>query len=240
MVLDSDGGTLVVADLTTDETVVVRFDATGTLDDGFAGGAGRLVLNDDPYDGARGMVAREDEVFVATGLYDTDVHEFGWSGSGHRVLTSLRDMNTNGLAVDASGLWFAGGQIGISSEEDARVVRIDFTGALDPGFGDGGTWEPVAPGILQVHAVLPLEDGRSIVTGLIQREDGPRTAAVWRLDASGQTDLDFGDEGLVELAGISPQAPLGLAWRVTVRPDGRIVVLLTCGCTWPSLVQLHP
>jgi uncharacterized delta-60 repeat protein len=101
------------------------------------------------------------------------------------------------------------------------VARFAPGGALDPGFGDGG--KRVVAGITDVRAVLALGDGGMLVVGSSTAAEP--SAMVVRLDAEGDVDASFGEQGFATADFPGTDTTAGAA----VQPDGKVVVAGTSG-----------
>ena len=189
VVLDPDGGAVGVADTST-EVVAVRFDADGLQDPTFAD-AGELVVSSGASAYSQSAAGSPAGVVAATS--DGRVFAFGWDGTDLRTLGTGSGSWISSVAADADGLW-VGTTAGAGYDADARVERWDLDGALDPTWGDEGAWQ-AGEGESSVGRLLPYPDGRLLVGGFRSGS----TSDLWRLDASGARDPEWGREGESEL-----------------------------------------
>jgi uncharacterized delta-60 repeat protein len=78
------------------------------------------------------------------------------------------------------------------------VMRVDDDGALDTGFGSGGTVPITGHPDLEVGSITPQLDGRIILTG-VYAPSGVNRGFVMRLNADGSPDFTFGGgDGFIE------------------------------------------
>jgi uncharacterized delta-60 repeat protein len=101
------------------------------------------------------------------------------------------------------------------------VVRLDPTGAVDPGFDPGeGSSNPGLPG--EVYALALQADGRVLVGGRFTGFDGVARTNIARLLANGELDLSF-DPG----TGFTTGDPSGDSFpgilALGLQPDGRLL-----------------
>jgi uncharacterized delta-60 repeat protein len=104
---------------------------------------------------------------------------------------------------------------------DFGVVRYTASGAVDAGFGSGGTVKTDISGRGdQANAVAVQPDGRIVVAGLATDNVIDGDFALARYNPDGTLDTTFGGDGIVPTdLGTHDDAALALA----LQPDGRIV-----------------
>lgn len=156
---------------------VVRYNEDGTLDSGFGTGGKVTTPIGSGDDGARSMVVLSDGRIVVAGASnngsndDFAVVRYTASGlpdpsfgTGGMVTTPIGsgDDRSASVAVQSDGkIVVAGGSSG-----DFAVVRYTFSGALDGGFGTGGTvTTPIGNGEDGAEAVAVQSDGKIIAAG---------------------------------------------------------------------------
>jgi uncharacterized delta-60 repeat protein len=218
-------GNIVVAGSSSFTYTLARLTSSGILDSTFGTGgkvttpngasAGVAVLSD-----GRILIAGESfEVlrFTTSGVLDTTFGGGdGRAGAGAPLLSQC-----HGMAVQPDGRIVLVGAIfdpGMALVE--ALVRFDFNGTLDPGFGTGGrvAATPIPPG----HRALDVtfrSDGRVVTCGVIG--EGPTTGLLSRYQSDGTPDSSFGTAGRVvtDLPG-NTLSFAGLA----IQSDGKIVV----------------
>jgi uncharacterized delta-60 repeat protein len=235
---------------TSDDFVVVRYNADGSLDTGFgSGGIVTTDINKGSDDVAEAMVLQpgtNGKILVAgstsnpvKGRYFDDYNfalvrynangtldtTFGTNGKVTTDLGSAGDV-AYAMAVQPDGKIILAGRNGAN---ELALVRYTANGALDPTFGTGGklvTGISITggPGGSRNQVSISLEpDGRIVVAGT-----SIPSATVWdflvaRFNSNGTPDTSFGGgAGLVTTDFGREAGPTGLA----IQPDGRIVV---CG-----------
>ena len=126
--------------------------------------------------GAAAKKAGVDTTFADKGVTHVDV--MGSTESAEKVL----------LLRDGSGRFLVGGRGG----EDMVVTRHFANGSLDTSFGKNGIARINVSGNLEgVHDLIELSDGRILAAGT-----GGNDFVVFRLDANGQLDKKFGNQGI--------------------------------------------
>ena len=103
-------------------------------------------------------------------------------------------------------------------EPDLRVFALDDAGAVDPGFGTGGsvvnagTFHTLAVGGLGAAGRIDLDDlGLLVVTGAIQDlADGHLVPAMWRMDTDGAPDPTFVGDASNPFGTGNPNGGVGL------------------------------
>lgn len=160
---------------------------------------GRLLLAGDAKDeeqSQRGAVIR----LNADGTVDpTFAHELtplpaGGTYAGWYAVSSAAD-----------GGVLTGGALQLPDRIDGIVCRLDLDGKHVQGFGEVET-----PGCVTleqegadviVYAIAPQSDGSVVLAGTVYQNDTNSAARLWRLTATGQLDIGFGNQGVVELPG---------------------------------------
>ncbi|MFN9367078.1 MAG: delta-60 repeat domain-containing protein, partial [Planctomycetota bacterium] len=124
-------------------------------------------------------------------------------------------------AVQADGKIVVGGWVHNGINNDVALVRYNADGSLDTSFGSGGmVTTAIGTSSDQGYSVTVQADGK-IVVGGYARIGSTDDFALVRYNADGSLDTSFGTGGMVTTAiGTSSD----IAYRVTLQPDGKIVV----------------
>ncbi|MEV6331143.1 calcium-binding protein [Streptomyces sp. NPDC051909] len=170
-----------------------------------AGEAGFVLAR---YDGDGAL----DPTFAGDGIATSD---FG--GGTH---------SANGVAVQPDGKIVVAGTTEVPGEEGGccffSVARYNADGSLDAGFGDAGLVRvDEFGGSADGADVALLPDGRIVAAG----KGGGGGFALVRLNADGSLDPSLGGDGAI-VAGFTPASPQdagGIARRMAVQPDGKVV-----------------
>jgi uncharacterized delta-60 repeat protein len=150
------------------QNVLARFTANGTVDSSF-GTNGVVVQSTDVFPAAfSALTLLSDGSIVAVGLRSVahfqanGAPDYGFGNGGEVSISGAASTpQTNGKIVVAG---YGGSDTRYSS--GFAVWRLSPTGALDPGFGTGGsTITPIGTGAADARAVAILPDGRIIVAG---------------------------------------------------------------------------
>jgi uncharacterized delta-60 repeat protein len=213
---------------------VVRYNPSGTLDTSFGTG-GKVVTPIGPGD-ARGLsVALQRDGRILLGGYahtNTTVdfavvryHADGaldtTFGSGGKVTTPVSTDSGWGHSVttQSDGKILVAGYVG--NPERFALVRYNSNGSLDTAFGNEGA---VTMGISRRNfsqGVVVQEDGKVLLAGFCEHENGSIDFALARFLADGTPDATFGTDGKVA-------TPVGIAndfgWSVAVQGDRKILV----------------
>jgi uncharacterized delta-60 repeat protein len=232
--LQPDGRVLVAGQVgsnTADEDgVVYRLNASGSPDVTFAsGGPARL---DAMNSGAYALAPRPDGKILAVGFTSSDglVYRLNPDGStdqtfgqgGTVALDSGQFERTYALAVQpADGKILVAGRTFSSGagSSDLVVYRLARGGTPDLSFGNLGTARIDGGGSEAAYALAVQPDGKILVAGATD-DDNNSDAVVYRLDANGTLDPDFGHGGTVTL----DEGVRGGAIALALQPDGRVLV----------------
>lgn len=146
--------------------------------------------------------------------------------SDERLVVGLSSPDTGGLV--------AGGR-----ETLVTILDDDREGSLDPTFA---LTRPLRPPT-SLGVLLPLPDGRVLVTGAPAWRDSP-ALVLRRLLGDGSVDPSFGEVEFLPAPGDDPGAISPVVLNVTLQPDGRILVAgefaTVRGVLRPNLVRLLP
>jgi len=231
-------GKIVVAGYTIEGTsiqrfAVVRYNANGSLDTGFAtsgkavttfsSGAGRAYAIAIQPDGK--ILVGGDASITATGLdfalvrYNTDGSLDTGFGTGGMVFTPIK-ASTGRDSIYALTLQNVGGEtriVAAGGEGDFLLARYTPNGTLDSSFGTGGKVASVFGSTIgSAYAVTITSDGKLVVAGYSSND-----FSLARLTDTGAPDSSFGTAGKV----VTPLNATNsdVATAVTVQSDGKIV-----------------
>ena len=199
----------------TSDIALARFDSDGVLDSTF-GESGLVTLDiDGSHDSASALVLQADGKLViagaaifnqkycmlfarfnADGSIDTTFGSGGTTlvrfGSGTEATASDLVQQPDGKLV-AVGTVFRDG-----ARTTAGVARVTENGAPDPSFsGNGRLAIDVIAGYAAGVAIQP--DGAILIAGYAAVAGGIGGAALWRVDADGGLDSDFGTDGVAKV-----------------------------------------
>lgn len=126
-----------------------------------------------------------DAGFFDNGVFEANA-QLGWIAANESSV--LRD-----VIVDAQGRLLVTGYLFLDAQRRGLVLRFNADGSLDTTFGNAGA--AVLEDTAQVTGLASALDstGAILTAGLAELPPSPRSAVVFRLDASGQPDTDFGD-----------------------------------------------
>ncbi len=211
-----------------------RFNADGTRDTTF--GTGGVTLTGAAAGGltASAMALQADGKIVVAGSQTYGTNYFfaleRYTTAGRldasfdrdgRVTTSF-PQNTSAVALQI----LSTGHIVVAGT-GFEVARYTANGALDRTFGSAGKARLNPGGTSRASAVIVESDGKVIVAGNTNQGSNPDNAALVRLHGNGQTDLSFGNRGvLVSDLGGSERVD-----AVALTAEGR---LLTVGASAPN------
>ncbi|MGB7329407.1 MAG: LamG-like jellyroll fold domain-containing protein, partial [Rubripirellula sp.] len=238
--VQADGKILIAGysnDGSTDDFVVTRFNADGTLDTAFGGGDGIVSTPIGAgQDQGWGVTTQLDGKFVVAGLYFNGTNHdfalirynedgtvdssFGASGIVTTPLGSGIDQAFS-VTIQPDGKLLLGGR-GSTGGQTFALVRYNTDGSLDTSFGGGdGIVETPSGSVAGIGNSVTLQaNGQILLAGSVW--DGSRGHfAVLRYDADGTLDSTFGGTGLVTT---SVGSTNDSAESVTVQDDGKVLV----------------
>lgn len=240
-----DDGKLVAGGTTSNgsirsQFVIARYNADGSLDSGFGGGDGVVIITVGKYSSfVNDLAIQGDGKIVAVGWAYRDFGvvrlnadgsldgSFGESG----IVTTDFDSNVdlaNAVAIDDTGRIVVGGSARDSSHnDDFAVARYNANGSLDTSFsGDGLTTTAFPAGFAdEIFALEIAADDKIIAAG-----DGSGDFGLARYGADGVLDTTFGTDGLVttDFGGADEAADLAIAGtgEITVvgKGDGDLAI----------------
>ncbi|MBP1642680.1 MAG: hypothetical protein H6Q03_1349 [Acidobacteria bacterium] len=229
------------------DTFLLRLRDDGTLDTGFGGGDGLLLLAAErvpleltpALDGSFLLLAvTDDAAFDADASvlrFDRDgALDAGFGSAGEARL----DLSPSGSSTDAfsaiavapDGRIALGGRTDLDAATDwqGAVALLQANGQPDPGFSADGwrTFTVAGAQTTRARSVVVQGDGKLLVAGshTDPADDGDDEGLVARFSRSGALDATFGSSGIRSLAFDHVPAGEDLATGVSVRPDGRIWV----------------
>jgi len=153
--------------------------------------------------------------FTTAGSFDTT-----FSGDGMATFTapSATEMEGWDVALQPDGKIVIVGTAVIGAGEKFAVLRLNASGSVDTAFHADG-WSTFDFGADSVgHAVVIQPDGRIVVAG---STDTSSAIAVARLDANGNLDTSFSDDGKATFDFIWGYDE---GWDVALQGDGKIIV----------------
>ncbi|MFF3648419.1 calcium-binding protein [Streptomyces sp. NPDC002181] len=219
--------------------------APGDPDPSF-GPDGRVVTAFPGYAEGHDIARQADGKLVVVGLseagfalarYNADgVLDSGFAGDG----TVTSDFGGGSHSANAVAIQPSDGKIVVAGTTEVpeegggccffSVARYNTDGSLDSGFGDGGLVRVEEFGGSADGADVAVQpDGKIIAAG----KGGGGGFALVRLDTAGHLDPGLGGDGAV-VAGFTPASPQdagGIARRMALQPDGKIVAVGYVGNT---------
>ncbi len=127
------------------------------------------------------------------------------------------------------GVTIAGGE-----DFDVLMARFHTDGTLDTSFGTDGIVDHALSGnVDQARAIAMTTEGKFLLTGFIDEDDGSVDAFVLRYDSTGTIDFSFGSYGLEVFNNSSFDAAFGM----TLQADGKILITGTSGAFFGSSQQ---
>jgi hypothetical protein len=161
--------------------------------------------------------------------------QFGPGGRVYFELASGGGVAKTVLA-DASGhLLVAGAAPFADRSRGAVVVRFLSTGQVDSLWGDQGQARlPVERGDSVAADVWPQADGSLLVVGTVEAA-GRQQASIWRVSASGQADLRFGQQGVM----LAQAPPMSQALSIQQAPDGALQLAIQSSQGGKSSIEMH-
>jgi uncharacterized delta-60 repeat protein len=174
------------------------------------------------------------------GVLDTT---FGVAGLVSGDLTDQINSELYELTILPNGKLLVAGQV--SYPRQTILARFNADGSLDTSFGIDGVSIILLPGhYLYLKSILPLSDGRILISGEIVKDDYTgRNLFVARMLENGVFDQSFGIDGLLQIS-ILPDGTNNIeaANEILVQPDGKIILVGTSGlqsAIFRLLTELH-
>jgi len=225
------GGTFVGSN---GDFALVRFDANGTLDTGFAAGGIRLTPAGT---GATGLsaVALQPDGKIVVGGYTTYANRdqivarydssgtldptFGTNGQGYFELNQSADESVNAVALQPDGKIVTAGYTLNRSNYDFIVARYTAVGALDLKFNDSGVQvTPIGTGFDSALSVAILPNGQILAAGVATWANAD--AVVVRYNSDGSLDTGYAEAGhrAIDLGSNE------IAYSLAIQRDGKAVI----------------
>ncbi|MCA9127761.1 MAG: cadherin-like domain-containing protein [Planctomycetales bacterium] len=220
------------------DTVLVRYNADGSLDTSFGGGDGIVTTTISAnIDYGADVTVQSDGKILVSGLsyngsnYDFALSRYNTDGSLDTTFDSDGIVTTdfsssadygNKVSLQSDGKILVSGYSTAAGLFDFALVRYNTDGSLDTTFdGDGRVITPVGPGQDYVQDMTLQSDGKILVTGYVNNGSNQDFALV-RYNTDGSLDTSFGGgDGIVTTA-IGAASDYGQS--VQVQSDGKIVV----------------
>ncbi|MBL4615946.1 MAG: DUF4347 domain-containing protein, partial [Magnetovibrio sp.] len=247
LVVQSDDKILVAGSTqigTAQDTVLVRYNADGSLDNSFGTGGKVTVNNTVNSERAASLIMQPDGkillggyVYSGTSSPDFSLFRFNANGSldtnfggGDGIVISdfygYAD-EIKEITLQADGKILATGKVMTATSSDFTVVRYNADGSLDSSFGTGGK---VVTGNIGAdyrwsdsRSVAVQPDGKVLVGGFIQNiTSNTGDFGVVRYNVDGRLDTSFGGGGklIVDVAGA-----VDYLAKLTVLSDGKILLV---------------
>src|SRR5262245_37517146 len=242
----SDGKYVVVGDTgdgVTQQMLVARFNANGTLDDGFgAGGMFQMGFGWDSTGFARSVAIQRDGEIVVAGYYTE-------GGLNHLALLRLDtygnldpSFNFGGtvtnqvdgadyyrsVVVQPDGKIIAAGASGLAYDAHTvfTVVRYNSNGTLDSSFGSGGVVrKDLGSGDAAANDIALQGDGKIVVVGHSSTMVDNFHFVTFRFNSNGTPDTTFSGGGEIEnMPGGLGGASYEDLTAVVIQANGKIVV----------------
>jgi len=244
LAIQQDGKIVVAGDLGVSSShavfAVARYNTNGALDPGFGAGGLTTVDFGSGFHTANAIAIESDGKIVLAG--SVTAPSFASSQFGVARLNADGTLDSGfgngGMATGSANSTFAGAY-GVSIQPDGKIVAAGYagpnrnalqmslvrylgSGALDAGFGTGGS---VSTGFFglgdQARDAYPLADGRLLVVGTATVAQSHFNVALARYNPDGRLDTSFGTAGK-----LATEFPGGSASgsRAVLQPDGKIIV----------------
>ncbi len=232
-----------------DDFVTVRYFPNGSLDTGF-GNNGKVITNMGGNDSAFALGIQSDGKIVVAGAnnnitytsidfaiarYNNDGSLDTTFGAGGKVITNIGNGDyVTSISIQSDGRILAAGY---NNGHFFAVARYNTTGSLDTSFGDNGKVITDVGGSYDIMRAIAIQpDGKIIVAGSTQESvtsTKNMKVCLVRLNTDGTFDTEFGTNGIVTTAIITPIGyPLALfnaAYALSLQLDGKIVTAGTTG-----------
>jgi uncharacterized delta-60 repeat protein len=214
---------------------LMRYNADGSLDDGFGNGGKVSTAIGSGTDVANSVIQQADAKLVAAGYsrigttddfalvrYNLDGTldtGFGVGGIVTTVISTTTDI-ANSVFQQTDGKLVVAGYSRIGSTDDFTLVRFNANGSLDSSFGTGGkVTTAVGTSNDYAYSVIQLADGKLVAAGY-SRIGSTDDFTLVRYNANGSLDSSFGTGGKVTTA---IGASNDYAYSVIQLADGKLV-----------------
>lgn len=190
---------------------------------------GKLIVVGDLYD------ANTDDydIFVVRLNADGSLDSTFNGGTGRIVIGFDSSFNVSAetaaaVAVEGNGKIVVAGSTEWNGSQDFLVARFHADGAADLGFGWWGTaihgWNYGGQNADEAHDMVLQSDGKIVVAGGVERNNGDWDYGVMRLTAWGDLDSTFGIGGLATVYFDQGGNWDDRAYALAMQNDGKIVV----------------
>jgi len=211
---------------------VARFNADGTIDTTFGGGAGYALFDFNPMSvtanvgSAYTLAKRADGKYVLAGGFDngtrsSDMFAYRLNADGTVDGTFTPTPLHNGSSEIANDVVVQGNNVVLGGGTNFASCRLTDTGALDMSYGVMG-WSTSSGGTS--YKLLARGDGRLLSVGLRSLPMDRAALKLYQTSADGVADATFGMMGVVELGGMN-MGPEGEIRGAALAADGSLYVL---------------
>ncbi len=254
MLVQADGGVIVVGAGSSITAAMARFDASGKLDPNF-GIAGFVAKQNAPDRYTLGFIAaialQSTGKFVAGGSDFLD-NSFGLArylangsldptfGVGGLVKTLFgTGAIAHSMLILPNDKILLAGETNSGSGVDAALVRYNANGTVDTSFAFDGFLSLDSAGYDSAHQIIALADGKYLLTGISgsSRYSGNALTA-WRVNSNGSLDTSFDGDGKVSIA-LDMTTPGTEQGRAAIQSDGKILLLATIRSTDGASVVVY-
>jgi uncharacterized delta-60 repeat protein len=229
LVVQSDGKIVAAGTASTTAWGVARYLPDGRLDQTF--GVGGKVLTDAPAGTAFSLALGPEDTILVGGFGQVARYlpngalDSGF-GAGGRI--AFPSSIIRAIVVLPDGRTLLGGSRSRPTGDDFFVARLERSGALDAGFGSGGSVVTDLGGFDLAAQLLLLPDGRFVAVG--ETASGASSFALVRYRPDGSLDPTFGSGGKV-ISDIGPTLS-DHGDDAVLTADGKIVVT---GASFPNI-----
>ncbi len=223
-----------------DNSITVRFNADGSLDNTFGNNGIEITEVGFPLENINSVALQnnngEEKIVANSYSWNGNNNDFALSrfnpdgtldntfGINGNVITTIGDSSNNqieSMAVQNDGKIVAAGSSYFDSEHHTVAIRFTPNGNLDNSFGTGGiSLLPANNSIQYVYSAAIQDDGKIIASGSSYLGNGSGFAAV-RYNTDGSFDNTFGAEGVLFI-------PIGnsysFAFSSAIQDDGKIIL----------------
>jgi uncharacterized delta-60 repeat protein len=194
----------------TNDVIILRYNADGTLDNGFGTGGKLMFAFGGSYDNGFGAALQPDGKIIAVGsTFDGLDH---WAiaritsngtldssfDSDGKITTSFAtgSQSASGVAIQADGKIVVGGEADIGGGYNFALARYNSNGSLDTTFGSGGKVTTDWHGRMDLGRSLAIQrDGKILLGGMARNPADKFNMAVARYLRDGSLDTSFGTVG---------------------------------------------
>ena len=229
-------GKIVVVGFRSDDIVLVRYNANGTLDGGFDGD-GRVYTRIGSASNGYSVTIQNDGKIVAGGLSwpngNFALARYNTNGSLDSSFGNLGKVTTDfdgrfdwgrSLVLQSDGKIVLAGHSANAGNDDFAIARYNVNGTLDSTFGGGSgkAITSIGAGDDFGYSVALQADGRIVVAGHVFNANGNYDIALVRYTSDGTLDSSFGGgDGIITTpTGSTYDVRVGVA----VQNDGKILV----------------